>query len=149
MGTREVISHMDDDGTMPRNVDELEAAVVGHKIVSAEKATIKRDINGLFPYEQQAFVITLDNGLRAALFNTDDCCAYTELEAFLLHPDMVDHVITGIRTECGYTVWHIHADLGDVLTLTVGWSAGNPFYYGYGFDIRVIKPEDILSEVVQ
>ena len=27
--------------------------------------------------------------------------------------------------------------MGDVLELTVGWSCGNPFYYGYGFSIRV------------
>ena len=55
----------------------------------------------------------------------------------LLHPDLVDHAITGISTEGGYTVWHVFADMGNVLDLTVGWSAGNPFYYGYGFDVRV------------
>ena len=35
---------------------------------------------------------------------------------------------------------------GDVLNLKVGWSAGNPFYYGYGFDIvisRIIDGEVI------
>lgn len=28
-------------------------------------------------------------------------------------------------------------DMGDVLELNVGWSSGNPFYYAYGFNIRV------------
>ena len=73
------------------------------------------------------------------LANTNDCCAYTELEAFLLHPERVDHIIMGVGTTDTYTRWHIYADLGDVLELTVGWSCGNPFYYGYGFDIDVVE----------
>jgi hypothetical protein len=81
--------------------------------------------------------ITLDNGKRVFLIDTDDCCAYTELQAFLLHPERVDHIIVGVGTTNGYTTWHIFADAGDVLELTVGWSSGNPFYYGYGFNIVV------------
>lgn len=121
----DILSPDDDNGTMPNNVDELREHVVGHRIVKAEKN------------KQDGFVITLDNGTKVIMRDTDDCCAYTELEAFLLHPEQVEHIITGINTSEGYTTWHIHADMGDVLTLTVGWSAGNPFYYGYGFDIRV------------
>jgi hypothetical protein len=98
-----------DDGTMH---------VVGHRIVSAER-------------DGGTFTITLDNGNRVELADTDDCCAYTDLESFLLHPERVDHIITGIGTTDGYTTWHIYADMGDVLELSVGWSAGNPFYYGY------------------
>ena len=112
-----------DDGTMPDNVDTLAAAVVGRRIISVEK--------------DAATVITLDDGRRVALRDTDDCCAYTELEAFLLHPERVDHIITGVGTTDGFTRWHIYADMGDVLELTVGWSSGNPFYYGYGFDISI------------
>jgi hypothetical protein len=67
-----------------------------------------------------------------------DCCAYTELESFLLNPELVDHVITGVGTTDGYQTWHVYADMGDVLKLDVGWSCGNPFYYGYGFTIRVV-----------
>ena len=44
----------------------------------------------------------------------------------------------GVGTTGEYTRWHIYADLGDVLELTVGWSCGNPFYYGYGFYIDVV-----------
>lgn len=122
-----------DDGTMPGNVDELRSAVVGRRIVSAEKGTVVND----WGRPVDGFVITLDNGRRVSLANTDDCCAYTELEAFLLHVDRIDHIITGVGTTDGYQKWHIYADMGDVLEMTVGWSSGNPFYYGYGFDITV------------
>jgi hypothetical protein len=115
----------DDDGTMPSSREELEKAVVGHKIVSAEK-------RGYW-----VTVLTLDNGQEVELIEGSDCCAYTEIESFLLHPESVDHVITGVGTTDGYHQWHIYADLGDMLELTVNWSCGNPFYYGYGFTINV------------
>jgi hypothetical protein len=50
---------------------------------------------------------------------------------------LVDHIILGVGTTDGYTTWHVYADAGDVLELAVGWSCGNPFYYGYGFTITV------------
>lgn len=124
-----------DDGTMPENVKELADEVVGHRIVSVEEG---EPVKSEWSWERiAALTLTLDNGKRVQLVNTDDCCAYTELEGFLLHPELVDHVITGVGTTDGYDTWHIYADLGDVLTLKVGWSAGNPFYYGYGFRILV------------
>ncbi|MFE0326280.1 hypothetical protein ACFW08_05625 [Streptomyces sp. NPDC058960] len=136
----EVLSDFDDDGTMPENVDELRKAVVGHRIVKAEAGVKTTDKWG---YRVTApLVLTLDNGKRVELRNTDDCCAYTELESFLLHPDRVDHIITGVGTTDGYTTWHIYADMGDVLELSVGWSSGNPFYYAYGFDISVTELTD-------
>ncbi len=70
-----------------------------------------------------------------------DCCAYTELDSFLLNPELVDHMILGVGTTDYYTTWHIYADMGDVLKLNVKWSCGNPFYYGYGFNIQV-RPID-------
>lgn len=130
----ETLDPDEDEGTMPNNVAELAEHVVGQRIVSVEKNVLTR---GRWGYEGLATVITLDNGKRVALANTDDCCAYTQLDEFLLHPDRVDHVITGIGTTGGYTTWHIFADAGDVLELSVGWSAGNIGYYGYGFDIAV------------
>lgn len=120
----EQLGEDDDNGTMPENVAELATAVVGHRIASVDQTG-------------GSAVITLDNGDRVKLVNTDDCCAYTALEKFLLHPDRVDHVITGVYTTGGYTTWHIYADFGDVLELSVGWSPGNPFYYAYGFAITV------------
>ncbi|MGV9546801.1 DUF7448 domain-containing protein [Streptomyces ardesiacus] len=126
----------EDDGTMPDNVDTLREAVVGHRIVKAERATEDDGTRGYY-FDGPPFVITLDNGKRVELRGGSDCCAYTELESFLLHPERVDHIITGVGTTDGYTTWHIYADMGDVLELSVGWSCGNPFYYGYGFDISV------------
>ena len=126
----------EDDGTMPESVASFAENIIGHRIVAAEK---RDDLpKGRYRYRSDGLVLTLDDGRQVALRNTDDCCAYTELDAFLLHPERVDHVITGVGTTDGYTRWHVYADAGDVLELTVGWSAGNPFYYGYGFDIDVL-----------
>lgn len=123
----------DDDGTMPANVAELSEAVVGRRIVKAERGEVPSD----YYWNTTGLILTLDDGRRVKLGNTDDCCAYTELESFLLAPDAVEHVITGVGTTDGYTTWHIYADMGDVLQLQVAWSPGNPFYYGYGFTIKV------------
>lgn len=132
----ETLPEDDDDGTMPENVELLRAGVVGHRIVAAERTTRK-----LSAYagasEEKCLVITLDNGKEVVLADSDDCCAFTELEDFWLDPRAVDHVITGVGTTDGYETWHVYADMGDVLRLKVGWSPGNPFYYGYGFEIRV------------
>jgi hypothetical protein len=114
----------EDNGTMPENVAKLGEAVIGHRIVDAEK-------------DGDEFTLTLDTGARVVLRNTSDCCAYTDLEGFLLNPVGVDHAITGGGTTEGYTKWHIYADFGDVVQMDVRWSCGNPFYYGYGFDIAV------------
>jgi len=134
----EILSEEEDDGTMPGNVATLADNVVGHTIVSAEKM---RDGTGYWQVGP-SLRLTLDNGRQVSVRDTSDCCAYTELEAFLLHPELVDHVITGVGTTDEYSTWHIYADAGDVLELTVGWSSGNPFYYGYGFDIEVIDEND-------
>ena len=134
----EVLDPDIDDGTMPANVASLAEHVVGHRIVSVAKETVWDD-DTYYHYNREATVITLDNGKRVALFDDGDCCAYTELQAFLLHPESVDHMIMGVGTTDGYTTWHVVADFGDILTLTVGWSCGNPFYYSYGFTIRVLE----------
>lgn len=138
----ETLDQDDDDGTIVENVDTLRQSVVGRRIVKTEKRQVPRYSWSSDPtWTTEAFVITLDDGTEVRLRDTDDCCAYTELEAFLLHPDKVDHVIMGVGTTDDYTRWHIYADMGDVLELTVGWSCGNPFYYGYGFDIDVVRVE--------
>lgn len=131
----EIVTSDWDDGTMPDNVDTLKKAVVGHKIVSTGYE--KTNKYSWSDYEYDVFTITLDNGKKVQLIDTDDCCAFTELRDFLLDADKVDHIITGVGTTDGYDTWHIYCDMGDILLLQVGWSCGNPFYYGYGFDIRV------------
>lgn len=137
----EVLGEDDDNGTMVDNVETLAEQVVGHRIVSVEQnAEIPRERRSYFG-SSHGLRITLDNGKSVFLADGGDCCAYTELHTFLLNPDLVDHVITGIGTTDGYSTWHIYADAGDVLALTLGWSPGNPFYYGYGFDISVYDAE--------
>lgn len=132
----------EDDGTMVESKEKLEEAVVGHKIVSVEKdALLPGYDESKWWRESRGTQITLDNGKRVFLLDNDDCCAYTELEKFLLHPEMVDHIITGVGTTDRYSTWHIFADMGDVLELNVNWSCGNPFYYSYGFTIQVFDPE--------
>lgn len=126
--TKEILDPELDDGTMPMNVEELSDAVVGHRIVSAEKLG-------------DSFKIILDNDKAVWLKNTDDCCAFTYLDSFLLNVENIEHVITGVGTTESYEKWHIYADLGDVLELSVNWSSGNPFYYGYGFNIAVVEGE--------
>jgi hypothetical protein len=135
----ETLDDDEDDGTMPENVAALAEAVVGHRIVSAAK----EEVEGRWYGKAIATVLTLDDGRRVILHDTDDCCAFTALRSFTLHPERVDHVITGVGTTDGYTTWHIYADYGDIMEMDVGWSCGNPFYYGYGFDITV---EDVDSD---
>lgn len=138
----------EDDGTMPGSVAALADAVIGRRIVKAEKtASIRSDdfvSAGGSPWWRPsiyAFVLTLDDGRRVAMVEEGDCCAYTTIKNFLLHPESVDHAITGVATEDGYTKWHILADFGDVLTLDVEWSCGNLFY-SYGFTIGVSNTID-------
>lgn len=140
---REIIPEDEDDGTIQENVEELANKVVGHRIISAE---IKDDVKALLPDPRwcvpstdKGLVLTLDNGHQVVLANTSDCCAFTEIETFFLHPDSINHVILGVGTTDGVTVWHIYADFGDIMTLAVNWSCGNPFFYGYGFDIEVVE----------
>lgn len=115
------------DGRMEDSAKALAEAVVGHRIVTVEKVT---------PKWESDLIVTLDNGHRVKMSAVNDCCAWAEVEAFLLHPEMVEHVITGVSTENDYETWHIYASLGDVLELTVGYSEGSG-YYAYGFDIAV------------
>ena len=130
----EILDEYDDNGTMPESLAALAEGVVGHRIVSAETRTVN---NSDWYSNRTGLLLTLDDGRTVSLVGGGDCCAYTEIESFLLDPSKVDHVITGVGTTDGFTQWHIYADMGDVLALTVGWSCGNPFYYGYGFTITV------------
>lgn len=129
----ETLGKNEDDGTMPESLEELRKEVVGHRIVSVEKG----EVPTWYRATTTGTIITLDDGRRVRMVGGSDCCAFTEVEAFLLHPELVDHMIVGVGTTDSYTTWHIYADLGDVLELTVGWSCGNPFYYVYGFSITV------------
>lgn len=139
----ETLGEDEDDGTMPANVASLADEVVGHRIVSvAEGVKLPERRWGM----DTGTEIRLDNGKRVFLVDSWDCCACTALRKFLLHVDRVDHIITGVGTTDGFTKWHIYADMGDVLELTVDWSPGNPYYYGYGFDIVVHEPSEEVAK---
>lgn len=148
-------SDQDECGGMQPCVEHLAEAVVGHRIVAVERGDRRAFLPPRFWPEDEprwedlhGLILTLDNGTEVVMEETSDCCAFTELKAFLLHPDRVDHIITSVSTEDGYDKWHIVCDMGDVLELTVSWSEGNPCYYGYGFDIRVI-PLVVDGEVIE
>ncbi len=125
----------EDDGTMPHNVETLAEKIVGHKVVEVRK---DMTVEGTYAWRNTGTGLVLDNGHIVVLVDTDDCCAYTELQEVIEHLPSADHVITNVTPEADYYTWHIFADLGEVLELKVGWSSGNPFYYGYGFDIYVV-----------
>lgn len=140
----EILDSDDDDGRMPENVAELTKNVVGRKIVAVNRdfkheykeydwATWNSKISGT--------ALVLDDGTQVLLVDTNDCCARTELNDIIVNLDKIDHVITGVGTTDGYTKWHIYANLGDIAELQVGWACGNPFYYGYGFDIYVFDAD--------
>lgn len=126
------------DDMMADNASELEGKIVGHRIVRVEKnAKIPDGVT----WSTTGTALILDSGRKVFLVDTEDCCAYTELDSFLAGPDMVDHIITAVRTYDDYTTWHILADMEEVLKLDVSWSEGSG-YYSYGFDIIVIDEED-------
>jgi hypothetical protein len=133
----------DDNGTMPENVARLESAIVGHRIVKVERdVEVPEDVRHRYFRSSLGFRLTLDNGELVYILDTDDCCAYTCLEDVIEHLPTMDHIVTAVRASEDFNTWHIIADFGEVLELEVGWSAGNPFYYGYGFDIRVVPAEE-------
>ena len=130
----EDLNDITDNGTMPNNVEFFAECVVGRKIVKVEQ---RNDDKSSYWESNKSLQITLDDGRTVSLVDTHDCCAYTELKEFFVDPEAVNHVITDVKTTDGYETWHVLADFGDILRLKVGWSAGNPFYYAYGFYIKV------------
>jgi len=140
----------EDDGTIVKNVKTLSSSVVGRKIVSVDRnfhKIVDRSEEFKWASSISGTALGLDDGTKVVLVDTDDCCAYTELQDIVLNLDTIEHVIMGVGTTEGYTKWHIYANLGDVAELKVGWSCGNPFYYGYGFDIYVVSADGEIHEV--
>jgi hypothetical protein len=140
----EVLGADDDDGTMVESLKAFTEAVVGHKIV----ATRKGSIPGAYWGVESGTALLLDTGQIVWMGEQGDCCAYTDLEEIIDVLPSIEHVITGVGTSEGYTTWHIYANMGDVMQFKVGWSCGNPFYYAYGFNVRVYEPDN-LPELAQ
>lgn len=146
----EVLPEDEDDGTMPKNLAALADQVVGRRIVNVEqvKEFAEEDDGWAWGKGNPTLAITLDTGKTVYLRDTNDCCAFTELETFLFNADKIDHAIMGVGTENGYQTWHIYADMGDVLSLQVGWRCGNPFYYAFGFNILVSESPDTPAKEI-
>lgn len=129
----------DIDPTMQEAVDALTKSVVGQRIVAARKGTWSEP-NKYFPdrpNEYRGHILTLADGSEVRIYPLDDCCAFAEIDRLLLHPENIEHVITGVKVEENYQKWYILADLGSVLDLDVSWSEGSG-YYAYGFEISVV-----------
>lgn len=123
----------DDDGTMTESAKTLQNAVVGHRIISAEK----RYFSEKYSWESgERLVLSLDNQTEVVLREEGDCCAYTSVDIFKLID--TQHVITSVGTNEGFQKWYIYAENNPVFEMDVSWSCGNPFYYGYGFSIQVV-----------
>ena len=120
--------------SMDSGRESLEKAVVGRKIIKVEKVEVPSEYGRT--YETK---FTLDNGREAFLCDTYDCCAFTKVEKFSWLED-VDHVITSVKASEDFEEWFIYADSIPVVELEVGWSTGNPYYYGFGFGVRVEEP---------
>ncbi len=120
------------DYTMLKNAEELEKLVVGQKIAEVRQVERPTRYNDI----EKWLEIELKNGTTVQMVDSYDCCAFTELNKFLINFENIEHVITGVSTENNYETWHIYAAMGDVLTLDVGYDPSNG-YYGYGFEINV------------
>ena len=137
-----------DDGTMQKSAEELQKAVVGHRIIAAERKFINYSHS---PYGLGThMVLTLDNQTEVILVEINDCCAGTEIDAYKLFS--TEHVITSVGTTNGFQKWFIYGTLGlafgsssTVFGMDVDWSCGNPFYYGYGFNI-IVQPITVVVD---
>ena len=130
----------DFDEVMENSVQDLDQLVVGKKIVSAVEREYV-DTSWGFERKAHGLVVTLDDGTEFAIQETDDCCAYTDIDRFLLHPENVDHVITSVQVSDNYNTWRILADGRDVLEMDVSWSEGSG-YYMYGFEFHTIRVKE-------
>ena len=125
---------------MPANVAKLGEAVIGRRIVSAEKGEVAREYYGL----SDGRILTLDYGTKVSLVDTADCCAYTDAGGVPPAPrDGRSRDPWGGHNGRLHEVAHLRRPRRRAGASTSAGRAGNPFYYGYGFDIAV-QP---LSEV--
>lgn len=122
---------------MQGSVNEFSQRVVGEKIVAVERRDVEFDEDGYVGYGRpKETVFTLSNGHQVILGDTEDCCAFTEVEDFEFLT-LTDHAITRVETDEGFQDWFIYAESVPVVNLKVAWSPGNPYYYGFGFTVRV------------
>lgn len=119
---------------MASQAQELANAVVGHQIIRVELAPSNKFRGG-----NGGVVLTLDTGKKVRLLTASDCCANSELRAFIYSAPEVPHVITSVATSDDFDKWHILAGMYQVLGLDLDWSEGNYPFYCFGFDIEVVS----------
>lgn len=127
---------------MGDNAKLLESEVVGHRIVEVRKGyDYETYWDKSQAHSDSGVTFVLDNGTEVALQSTNDCCAYTDVRDFEFLTK-TDNVVTSVTTQDNFEQWYIYAAEVPVVSLGVDWSPGNPYYYGFGFDIAVKKKEN-------
>ena len=122
---------------MGDNAKLLESEVVGHRIIDVREDKY----NGGYPVTGSGVTLVLDNGNEIEILATNDCCAYTDVRDFKFLAK-TDNVVTRVETQDNFEQWYIYAAEVPVVSLGVDWSPGNPYYYGFGFNIAVKKKEN-------
>lgn len=121
---------------MGGSAEEFAGAIVGSKIVSVTKEPFSKDYG-----RSEGLKFVLDNGNVVWLADTDDCCAFTEVEDFKFL-GQGEHAITSVTTEDNFQKWYVYAESTPVAEIDVAWSPGNPYYYGFGFEVKVVEKEN-------
>ena len=114
---------------MEEQVGTLRDAVKGRVIVGVER---EREIR--YGRVLGAVTITLDGGKRVRICDTDECCAYGEVEG--VNVNLVGAVVTDVTAEDGFERWFILGESRPIAELNVSWGVGNYPYYMFGLEIQ-------------
>lgn len=141
-----------DNGQQASIKDNLEAALVGRKVVDVlprksqlftltaiEEAA--EALNRTIPKGQ--LILVLDNGTLVRIEEQSDCCAWTTIDKVKRNLHLVDNVITSVNMSEDLCEFYILTDFGQAMHLSTSFSCGNPFYYAYGLTIEVLKIEEV------
>lgn len=140
-----------DDGQQASIKDNLEAALVGRKVV--DMLPRKTELFALTDLEEAAealnrtipkgqLILVLDNGTLVRIEEQSDCCAWTSIDEVKRNLHLVDNVITSVNMSEDLCEFYILTDFGQAMHLSTSFSCGNPFYYAYGLTIEVLSVEE-------
>lgn len=128
---------------------ELSEALVGRRIVSAEKGSFREQD----AYRSAEGLLVLDDGTVLLLAGNDGGCSCGGGDYDLTHVAEVDNVITGVQVELPpesdygdrsgtYTIF-VFAENEKISVAEFDGDDGSG-YYGTGFSVTVIRP-DVLA----
>jgi len=122
-----------DNGTMPEAFENLHKALVGRKIVEVEK--VKYEGRWDQGYDDPKALFHLDDGTVVKVGRINDCCA---LGTFDLEnvPKEINARVMAVEAAEDYSKAFILTE-GPLLTADTTWSPGNPFWYSYGFWVKI------------